>query len=236
MHWLVRKKRLIAIGLVIAAATLVALALLLRWYQVTIRRLTGNSRLSMIHIALMQYEGDHGSFPPAYTTDQHGKPMHSWRTILLPYFGDKELYDQIDFNAPWNSDKNRQLAAREPILYRCPDDTGPDSKLTGYVVLCDPNSLWPGSAPGKFTTGASNLDRILLLEMRHSDIEWMEPRDLTVKEALDAIQPKSSTGIGHPSVVAYMTVGAEIRTLDNEDDRKLFRERLRNSGDSIHNS
>jgi hypothetical protein len=189
------------------------------------RTLTKN--LTLIYLAFRGYANDHDdSLLPAYTTGQNGKPLHSWRTTLLPYFGDKRLYDQIEFDAPWNSERNRRLAAHEPIFYRCPDDTNPDSKLTGYGVVCSPNGLWPGSTSGKLAANSDNSDLVLLVEIEHSDIEWMEPRDLTLKEALDATQSENSANAGRLSIVAYMTVGGEIRRLDNDEERKLFRERL----------
>ena len=38
------------------------------------------------------YHDEHGSFPPAYIADASGKPMHSWRVLILPYLDEKGLY------------------------------------------------------------------------------------------------------------------------------------------------
>ena len=38
--------------------------------------------------------------------------MHSWRVLILPYFCMGDIYNQYNFNEPWNGPKNRLL---EPI-------------------------------------------------------------------------------------------------------------------------
>ena len=68
--------------------------------------------MQQIGIALQAYHDQHGSFPPAYTVDAEGNPLHSWRTLILPYFGEpkwQEIYDQIRFDEPWDSEHNRQF-------------------------------------------------------------------------------------------------------------------------------
>ena len=55
------------------------------------------------------YEDEHGCFPPAYVADASGRPMHSWRVLILPYLDQQQLYDQYDFSEPWNGPNNQQL-------------------------------------------------------------------------------------------------------------------------------
>ena len=49
------------------------------------------NKMQQIGIALQKYHDQHGSFPPAYTVDADGNPLHSWRTLILPYFGEPKL-------------------------------------------------------------------------------------------------------------------------------------------------
>ena len=72
--------------------------------------------MKAISVALQNYHKHHGSFPPAYTVDAEGNPLHSWRTLILPYFAPgvigpqwKGIYDQIRFDEPWDSEHNRQF-------------------------------------------------------------------------------------------------------------------------------
>jgi hypothetical protein len=43
------------------------------------------SQLKLIAIALLNYHDTYGAFPPAHIPDRNGKPMHSWRVLLLPF-------------------------------------------------------------------------------------------------------------------------------------------------------
>jgi len=62
----------------------------------------------------------------------------------------------------------------------------------------------------------------------NSDIRWVEPRDLTLEQALDAIQPKQGIGIGsrHRDGIHYVTVGGDVRTLEPTIDREALRKLL----------
>src|SRR5262245_30030320 len=49
------------------------------------RRMSCSNNLHNIAIALRNYESVYHCLPPAYTVDAEGKPLHSWRTLLLPF-------------------------------------------------------------------------------------------------------------------------------------------------------
>jgi hypothetical protein len=46
--------------------------------------------LKEISLGILNYESANGMLPPAYTVDADGKPMHSWRVLILPYMGSVE--------------------------------------------------------------------------------------------------------------------------------------------------
>jgi hypothetical protein len=83
------------------------------------RRSACRSNLKNIALALHNYHEDHGSYPPAYIADENGRPMHSWRILLLPYIERGDLYKQYRFDEPWDGPNNRKLASQMPGLYRC---------------------------------------------------------------------------------------------------------------------
>lgn len=85
------------------------------------RRCQCANNVKQILIALHNCHDDHGSFPPAYVADESGRPIHSWRVLILPYMDRQDLYDQYDFHEPWNSPGNRELLATTGNPYHCPD-------------------------------------------------------------------------------------------------------------------
>lgn len=76
--------------------------------------------LKVISEAIYNYHLEHGRLPPAYTVDKEGKPLHSWRVLLLPLLGEQELYDQFDLKQPWSSEANRTLISQMPDVYTAP--------------------------------------------------------------------------------------------------------------------
>ncbi|MDR3109456.1 MAG: DUF1559 domain-containing protein [Planctomycetaceae bacterium] len=47
--------------------------------------------------------------PPLYTVDKDGKPLHSWRVLILPFIGQQELYAKIRLDESWDSEYNKQF-------------------------------------------------------------------------------------------------------------------------------
>ncbi len=70
--------------------------------------------LMQISLALHNYHDDKKTFPLGQTSNSQGRALHSWLTILLPYVEQGELYDQIDFDVPWNNEVNRE-AIEQPV-------------------------------------------------------------------------------------------------------------------------
>src|SRR5438552_2302923 len=74
--------------LVVLAIIALLLALLLpatRSAGPAARRAQCVNNLKQIALALYEYEQVHKSLPPAYTVDPKGRPLHSWRSLILPY-------------------------------------------------------------------------------------------------------------------------------------------------------
>ena len=146
-----------------------------------------NNQLKQIGLALHSYAQKYACLPPAYVTDKGGKPMHSWRVLILPFMEQNSLYDQYDFNEPWDGPKNKPLLAKQPREYVCPDDTGAyynhTTDRTSYVAIVGAKAAWHGDTPVKFSDLPRDLDRtVLVIEIANSGIGWTEPRDLSWDE------------------------------------------------------
>ena len=64
------------------------------------------------------------SFPPAYTADKDGKPLLSWRVLILPYVEQNELYKQFHLDEPWDSEHNKPLIAQDARCLHKPKQQG----------------------------------------------------------------------------------------------------------------
>lgn len=195
--------------------------------------------LKAIGLALLNYHTLHGTFPPAYLCDKSGKPINSWRAEVFPTFAynfrpgrsDYAGGPGYDYAEPWNGPKNAKLNLDKErwseIQCRSQDHVS-EPAITDYVAVVGPNTMWAGCEPVRAAADGSDNDKILLIEVINSDILWMEPRDLTLEQALDNIQPKNGIGIGshHRDGIHYFTVGGEVKTLDPNIDRESLRQLL----------
>jgi prepilin-type processing-associated H-X9-DG protein len=153
------------------------------------------NNLKQLALALHNYHDFYGCFPPAYIADKNGRPMHSWRTLILPFVEFKPIYNEYHFDEPWNGPHNRELAALKLNLFQCPETKHADSE-TNYLVVVGPKTVFPGSQCVRISeiTGGTT-QTILLVEVEHSGIQWSEPRDLSYAEAIRGINPKDGIGI-----------------------------------------
>ncbi len=136
--------------------------------------------------ALQKYHATNGCFPPAYVADKNGKPMHSWRTLLLPYLDHNDLYKAYDFTEPWDGPKNKRLSAIHVSEFACPSDPGakgPNANETSYVAVVGPNGAWTGEKPRKMGDFPAPSHTIILVEVANSGISWAEPTDLSLDES-----------------------------------------------------
>jgi prepilin-type processing-associated H-X9-DG protein len=152
------------------------------------------NNLHLIASALQAYHQANGCFPPAYIADKNGKPMHSWRVLILPYLDLPDLYKLYDFSQPWDGPKNKMVSDTPIMMYPCPSDpNGRASHFTqtSYVVVVGPNAASAGEKPRKLTDfGKDASHTIMLIEVTSSGIPWAEPRDLLL-DTLGAANGKS---------------------------------------------
>jgi Protein of unknown function (DUF1559) len=154
--------------------------------------------LCMIKMALLNYHEANGSFPPAYVADATGRPMHSWRVLILPFMEQPALYNAYNMAEPWDGPNNRKLLEQRPNVYNCPSRVG-EPTLTSYVAITGPGTAFPGSKAtklGDIHDGPGQT--ILVSEISNVDIAWSEPRDLDVKTMSWVIDDPSKPSISSP--------------------------------------
>jgi type II secretory pathway pseudopilin PulG len=145
------------------------------------RRTQCKNNLKQIALALHNYHDTYGVFPPAYIADETGKPMHSWRVLILPYLDQMPLYAQYRFDEPWDGPNNSRLLPSMPPIYRCPSDESPGATTTSYAGVYGPKSVFRGAVPVTMTDikdGTSNT--LAVGEVKGATIPWMQPTDVDV--------------------------------------------------------
>ena len=184
------------------------------------RRMSCSSNIRQIGIGLLNYEYSYKSLPPAYTVDEQGNKLHSWRTLILPFMEQQALYDRIDLSKPWNDPVNSFAMEMSIPAYTCPSTPG-SKTLTTYKVIVDQNCAFPGSTGRpirEVTDGTSNTIMVFESDMQ-SAVHWMEPEDASLAEYLSNGQtPGSKTS--HFGGFHALTMDNAVRFTPIEIDSK----------------
>jgi hypothetical protein len=164
-------------------------------------RLSCVHNLQQIAAAMKQYDVVYGSFPPAFIADKNGKPMHSWRVLILPYLGLQDVYDRYRFDEPWDSVRNRAVTDLPIELFQCPGQPHAADLTTNYMMVVGPHTISNGPKGTKITDITDDPPTtIMVVEVADSDVRWAEPVDLRFDKMEFAINGRKRPGISshHP--------------------------------------
>ena len=166
--------------LVVIAVIGLLIALLLpatRSTRYAARRAHCANNLKSITLALRNYGYEHHALPPAYSVDGEGRPLHSWRTLILPYLDEAALYRTIDLSKPWDDPANTRALETCPLIYRCPE--APSGNKTSYLAIAGPTACFLPDRPrpvAEITDGRATT--ALIIEAGEDDaVPWMAPLD-----------------------------------------------------------
>jgi prepilin-type processing-associated H-X9-DG protein len=164
------------------ALILVSVALLFPAVQAAreaARRAQCVNNLKQISLAMLNYNSANGVFPPAVTVDPMGKPLLSWRVLLLPYMEQDQLYKQFKLDEPWDSPSNKPLVAQMPKVYECPSWTEPPGSGTSiYQVLIGPGTLFEKAEGIPLSDVADGPSNTLMVVETRAPIPWTQPSGL----------------------------------------------------------
>lgn len=223
---------LVAMGLVCVA--LAVLVPLYRMARLRAQRLESANNLHQIGIALHNYHDVWNTFPPAHVCDASGNPVHSWRVLISPFIQASSFYDRYSFAEPWNGTNNSQLANMLRGCWRAPGDPK-SSVMTSYVAIVGPGTVWPGQQSATLTSiadGTSNT--IMVVEISHSDIHWMEPRDLPIEELEVWLDPNHKPRLGGEIQGGLVTLAdGSVRYLPRNVTIKELRALLSPAGNDV---
>lgn len=164
------------------------------------------------------YHDYHGCFPPAYLADENGRPMHSWRILILPQLEYEALYEEYDFDEPWDSPKNLRVMEPMPPEFQCPKALGNSPTETNYMMIVGPDAVSDGPGPRyvhSIPDGSSKT--IMFVEVTGTGVHWTEPRDLNTEEIDFTLSAESGARIGgaHATVFNAAFCDGTVRSLSN---------------------
>jgi hypothetical protein len=194
-------------------------------------RLNERRREANLHnlaLAVHLYHGTKRKLPPAVVHSKDGRPLLSWRVLILPYIDEKNLYEEFDLDQPWDSPHNKALLSRMPEVYALPGRR-PGSD-THYRVFVGEGTAFERTEKGlripeDFPDGASKT--LLIVEAREP-VPWTKPDELpyAAAEPLPPLGASSKDGF-------YAAFGdGSVRYIDMKESETRIRAYItRNGGD-----
>ena len=182
------------------------------------RRTVCANNVRQIMLAILNYENANGHFPTdrVVTTADGTNLRHSWRVMILPYLENQQIYEMYDFNEPWNGPSNSKLESLTTwASYQCPSHDSGDK--TPYKLVVGSGTAFED---GKLRSYADIPDgsskTIALIEDTANPVNWMEPSDLTVDQAVALLNGLDRKACSHMSETPFerRLVGANIARLD----------------------
>ncbi|WP_425400611.1 DUF1559 domain-containing protein [Aeoliella sp.] len=220
--------RLLLYGFIIG----VVIALLLpakRSAREAARRNSCLNNMKMILLGLQGYHDANGELPPAYTVDDNGNRLHSWRTLILPYMEGTTVYKSIDLTKPWDDPANAE--ARESVVetYVCPSASYEDEHLTTYVAVVGPEFLFSGPTSRTFvdvSDGLSNTIAVVEIGLEHA-VHWMSPEDVDENFVLNT---EGAMETGHSGIFIAGFLDGHVEAIELAMDRNELRKMLTIAG------
>lgn len=185
--------------------------------------------LRQLGLALHNYHDTYKCLPAAYYLDQAGTPLHSWRIRVLPFVEQNTIFDAYRFDEPWDSPHNITLGQRQPEKFPGAPALGPphcyfcplhpelyDREQTSYAMIEGPGTALPVGQERRlddFPDGVANT--IIVAEIDHDRMHWLEPRDLHVDRMSFQINDPTRPSISsqHPRGPAVLFADGKVYRL-----------------------
>jgi prepilin-type processing-associated H-X9-DG protein len=185
------------------------------------RRAQCVNNLKQIGLAMHNYQSTYGVFPPAAAVGPDGKPLLSWRVLILPYIEQDGLYQQFKLDEPWDSPNNKPLLERMPRSFTCPSFPGSETAPTTsiYQVLIGPGTLFDkaeGVSPSDIRDGTSNT--LMVVESK-APVAWSQPSGLAYRpgtpiEGLGSVHPGGFNALFGDGSVRFLKTSVPSETIN----------------------
>lgn len=166
---------------------------------------TSSNNLRQIALALHNCSFKmNNNMPPAAICDKTGKPLLSWRVIILPFIEEEKLYQEFKLDEPWDSDHNKKLLAKMPKVYAIPGVTKPDGTETHYRVFVGNGAgfdlIKAARFPQDFPDGTSNT---IMCVTAAKAVPWTKPEELEFDPEKDMRKLLGTVVNGHVQVSMF---------------------------------
>jgi len=171
--------------------------------RIAARRSSSMNRMKQILLAMHNYADKHSVggdnfFPCSAIRDAEGKPLLSWRVVILPYLGEEELYRKFHLDEPWDSDHNKALLNQMPEVF-CNPNSNAAINLATYLMPNGTGAVGELQKDFGFASLKDGASRTVILVEVNDDqaVPWTKPMDWEFSQD----NPLDGIGDAHPGNV-----------------------------------
>jgi Protein of unknown function (DUF1559) len=129
--------------------------------------------------AMHAYHEKNGRLPPVAIFDKDGRPLLSWRVLLLPYLDQEELFRQFKLDEPWDSPHNIALLPKMPWDFAPLPGVPPlGPNTTPFQVLVGKGTAFEGREGMRLKDDIPRSSYTLLIVEAHNGVPWTKPQDV----------------------------------------------------------
>ena len=189
------------------------------------RRTQSMNNMKQIGLAIHNYHDTYRSLPPAVVTDADGKPLYSGRVLLLPFMEQGNVYQAFHKDKAWDSPENQAVSKMMIPTFHDPSNPKMQPGGTDYVFVTGKGTIFEADKAITFSDVSDGMSNtIMLVEMKNSDINWAEPRDI------DFSQPGVKLDGNHPGIVLVLFADGSVRSISKNVSPQQIRDMATRAG------
>lgn len=140
-------------------------------------RMRNANNLKQMGIAFHMYHTDYKRLPSdVYSPD--GKPLLSWRVLILPYMEQDPLYKLFKLDEPWDSPNNKKLLANMPSFYAPVGVETKEPHTTFYQGFVGKGCAFEPNQKVTFAHFIDGTTHTILLVEAGEPVPWTKPGDM----------------------------------------------------------
>jgi hypothetical protein len=205
-------------------------SLLLQGARTDAQRQQSVNNLKQIGLAFHNYADVNKHLPPPVLYGgSTGKVPYSWRVAILPYLESQDLYNQYNFEEPWDGPNNRKLIDKMPSVYAYPSLGGANQSHPAYFVFTGPDTMLGKGDKPTFADIFDGTSNTLLAVEASRDIPWTKPEDIP----FDSKPAPPEVGGFTPDGFDVLFGDGSVRHLKNSINPMTFKALITRAGGEV---
>ncbi len=187
------------------------------------------NNMKQIALAWHNYHDAENNGPPAAVCDRTGKPLLSWRVLILPYIEQDNLFKEFKLDEVWDSAHNKKLLARMPPIYAMPGGKAGETN-THYRVFVGNGAGWDWIMGSKLQTITDGTSNTIMCVTAADAVPWSKPDELEFDPKKDMTKLLGNFFGRGPQVAMF---DGSVRTISKDVDTKTLNAAITKSGGEV---